>query len=109
MTDDDLAQALAEVAGVLRGVGVDANHITVLACDAAAHVAQRLTSVEQLRLAGGGGTDLRVGIAAALASTPRPQIIVVLTDGVTPWPEIPIPARVIAGLLGPQTPQPPAF
>jgi hypothetical protein len=26
--------------------------------------------------------------------------VVVLTDGYTPWPDDPVPARVIAGLIG---------
>lgn len=109
MSEDDLADAVAEVVGVLRGVGVSGNRVTVLACDAAVHVAQRVSTVEQLTLAGGGGTDLRVGIAAALAGTPRPDIVIVLTDGATPWPETPVAARVIAGLIGATPPPPPPW
>jgi len=40
-----------------------------------------------LRLQGGGGTDMGVGIAAAGQLRPTPKIIVVLTDGFTPWPD----------------------
>ena len=40
------------------------------------------------------------GIAQALALRPRPSIVVVLTDGFTPWPaEAPRGARVIVGLI----------
>jgi hypothetical protein len=40
------------------------------------------------------------GIAAASRLHPRPSVIIVLTDGFTPWPEQPPPgSRVIVGLL----------
>jgi predicted metal-dependent peptidase len=107
MLDDDLAAALAEVAGVLRGVGIRGNRVSVFSCDAAVGVAQRVSRAEQIELQGGGGTDMRVGIAAAMALPQRPDVIVVLTDGETPWPEHPPATRVIAGLIGAQPPQPP--
>ena len=44
---------------------------------------------------------MRVGIRAASRQRPRPDLIVVFTDGDTPWPETPPPASaVIAALLG---------
>jgi predicted metal-dependent peptidase len=107
MREDDLAAALAEVAGVLRGVGIRGNRVTVFSCDAAVHVAQRVTRAEQIELSGGGGTDMRVGIEAALALPQRPDVIVLLTDGYTPWPEHPPVARVIAGLIGEPPPPTP--
>jgi predicted metal-dependent peptidase len=109
MSDDDLASALAEVAGVLRGVGVRGNRVTVLSCDAAVHVARRVARAEELDFAGGGGTDMRVGIEAALAQPQRPDVVVVLTDGFTPWPAEPTGTRVIAGLIGPEPPAPPPW
>jgi predicted metal-dependent peptidase len=109
MSDHDLAQAMAEVAGVLRGVGIRGNRITLFACDAAVGVAQRVAAAAELDLTGGGGTDMRVGIAAALDLPRRPDVIIVLTDGATPWPDEPPPARVIAGLIGPNPPTPPRW
>lgn len=107
MSDNDLAAALAEVAGVLRSVGIRGNRVTVISCDTAVGVAQRVARAEQIELSGGGGTDMRVGIAAALALPQRPDVIVVLTDGETPWPEHPPATRVVAGLIGEHPPQPP--
>jgi hypothetical protein len=44
---------------------------------------------------------MRVGIAAAESSRPQPDVVVVLTDGLTPWPGTPIPAaRLIAAIIG---------
>lgn len=107
MGDAELAAALGEVTGVLREVGIRGNRVTVLACDADVHAVSRVTATEQITLGGGGGTDMRVGIEAALATAERPNIVVVLTDGLTPWPEEHPPCRVIAALIGSSAPQPP--
>ena len=95
-----LGQALAEVDGALQAGGVRRGAVTVLSCDAQAGPAQRVRAAAQVRLSGGGGTDLRVGIDAAVALRPRPQLLVVLTDGRTPWPAAPPSGvRVVVGLL----------
>ena len=110
MTEDLLAMALAEVKGLLRSLGV-ARQVRVLACDtAAAPPAQRVSSARQVELVGGGGTDMGTGIAAASALRPRPAITVVLTDGYTPWPELPPKGmRVVIGLLGDGDPDAPGW
>ncbi|MGW2488543.1 vWA domain-containing protein [Streptomyces sp. NPDC001606] len=109
MGEAELAAALAEVTGVLREVGIRGNRVTVLACDADVHAVSRVVATEQITLGGGGGTDLRVGIEAALGMPDRPGIVVVLTDGYTPWPDEHPPCRVIAALLGQAPPQPPSW
>jgi predicted metal-dependent peptidase len=99
MDDGLLAQALAEVQGVLRAVGV--HGATVLTVDAAVHTVQRVFDARQVRPVGGGGTDMRVGIDAALKLRPRPHVVVVLTDGYTPWGDVPVrEAKVVAGIIG---------
>ena len=46
---------------------------------------------------------MRVGIAAAVALRPRPQVVMVLTDGYTPWPSAAHPGvSVVVGLVGPE-------
>lgn len=109
MGDEELASALAEVTGVLREVGIRGNRVTVLACDADVQSVSRVTAAEQITLGGGGGTDMRVGIAAALAARDRPNIVVVLTDGYTPWPDESPSCRLVAALIGPDAPQPPGW
>jgi predicted metal-dependent peptidase len=109
MTDDLLAASLAEVEGLLRAVGL-ARGVRVIACDAAAAPARRVSSARQVELAGGGGTDMGAGIAAAALLRPRPAITVVLTDGFTPWPEQPPRGmRVVVGLLGDDAPEAPGW
>ena len=87
----DLAHALAEVTALLRQLG----EVTVLSCDAAVHGVARVRQQRQLALAGGGGTDLRVGLAAALALRPAPSVLVAITDGYTPWPAVAPPVPLV--------------
>ncbi len=107
MSDDLLAASLAEVEGLLGALGL-VRSLRVLACDTAAGQARRVSSARQVELVGGGGTDMGAGIAAAAALRPRPSIIVVLTDGYTPWPDgAPRASKVVVGLLGDEAPDAP--
>ncbi len=97
--DGLLSTALAEVEGLLRSVGVA--RVEVLACDHAVQAVSNVRRIEDVQLFGGGGTDMAVGLAAAQSRRPRPSVIVVLTDGFTPWPPVPPEQSwVIVGLLG---------
>ncbi len=101
MSEQQLSQVLAEVDGLLRGVGLARNRLRVVAADAAVHTVQRVASARQITLVGGGGTDMAAGVEAAARLKPRPSVIVVLTDGLTPWPaEAPKGIQVVVGLVG---------
>ncbi len=101
MGADELATVLAEVDGLLKGVGLARNRVRVMAVDAAVQTVQNVTSARQINLVGGGGTDMGAGLAAAAKLRPRPSVIVVLTDGMTPWPvEAPKGMQVVVGLIG---------
>ena len=100
MSDSMLTQALAELTGVLRSLGVARRNLRVIACDARAYDPQRVRDLRAVRLQGGGGTDMGAGIDAAAALRPRPDLIIVLTDGHTPWRSAPPPGiRVVVGLM----------
>ena len=102
MDDHLLAQSLAEVQGVLRGLGVGRRYLRIVCCDAKAFEAQKVLQARDVELLGGGGTDMGAGLAKAAEIRPRPDLIVVLTDGHTPWPEAPPRGiRVIVGLMDP--------
>jgi predicted metal-dependent peptidase len=109
MGEAELGVALAEITGVLREVGVRGNRVAVLACDADVHAVSKVSAAEQVTLAGGGGTDMRVGVKAAVGGADRPQIVIVLTDGFTPWPEEPEACRLIAAVIGDAAPSPPGW
>ncbi|MFN2504818.1 MAG: VWA-like domain-containing protein [Acidimicrobiales bacterium] len=100
MDDELLAQVLAEVDGLLKGVGLARNRLRVMSVDAAAHTVQRVANARSIQLVGGGGTDMGAGIEAAARLRPPPSVVVVLTDGLTPWPDQP-PKRmqVVVGLI----------
>ncbi len=95
MTAADLHTALTEVGGVIKAVG---GTVRLIACDAEATRARQVRSIRDVQLIGGGGTDMRIGITAAEQLQPAPNVIIVCTDGDTPWPDAPTRARLIAVL-----------
>ncbi|MGW5492376.1 vWA domain-containing protein [Streptomyces olivaceoviridis] len=99
VSDAELGSALLEVAAISRAVGGRRDLVSVISCDAAAGVAVPLCRAENIALVGGGGTDLRSGFTRALRSRPRPDVVVVLTDGQTPWPSAQPPCRTVVGLF----------
>ncbi len=101
MSPSDLAVALGEVDAILDRAGLASRRVPVLACDAEVGAITLATRASDVVLAGGGGTDMGTGLEVAARLHPRPQVVVVLTDGYTPWPtEAPGGASVIIGLLG---------
>jgi hypothetical protein len=101
MSDTLLSQCLAEVGGVLTGLGVARHQLRIVCCDAEAYEAQRVMAAREVKLLGGGGTDMGAGLREAADLRPRPDLVVVLTDGYTPWPAIaPRGIEVVVGLIG---------
>lgn len=92
--DQQLQAVLAELRGILRATQ---RAVTVLACDSAVHRVGRVVRAMSAAdlLVGGGGTDMGVGIAEAVAR--GADIVVVITDGYTPWPAEPpaVPCVVV--------------
>ncbi|MCW2693498.1 MAG: hypothetical protein JWM67_2102 [Mycobacterium sp.] len=100
MAAPELGRAVAEVAGIVRALGVGRRSLRVLCCDTTAREPARVFDAREIRLVGGGGTDLRAGLEAAAQLRPRPDLVVVLTDGETDWPPgPPRGATVVVGLL----------
>ncbi|WP_123746226.1 vWA domain-containing protein [Saccharothrix texasensis] len=99
VSDDELGGAIGEIAAIAHAVGGRRDLVSVLSCDAAAHVAHPLCRAEGIPLVGGGGTDLRSGFAEALRGNPRPDVVVALTDGQTPWPGARPACRTVVGLF----------
>ena len=96
--DGHLRVLLAEIRGVLEAFKVP---ITVIACDAEAYEPMEVSHSTFARLQGGmrggGGTDMRVGVEAALKLDP--DVVLVLTDGETPFPNVRPKTPVIWGIF----------
>ena len=86
--------------------------VTFIACDSAvAAVQHNVSKGSTVKLAGRGGTDMRVGIKAALERKPRPDAVIVVTDGETPWPSVePKGTRIVAAIVNDRKVEtPPSF
>ncbi|NBX48091.1 MAG: hypothetical protein EBT22_13120 [Chloroflexi bacterium] len=95
----DLGTALAEINGILNATGTN-RQCTVLSVDAHVQACRKVFHADQVVVKGGGGTDMRRGIEGASTLTPRPDVVIVLTDGYTPWPSTPPHGmRVVIGLV----------
>jgi predicted metal-dependent peptidase len=108
MSQSALSQALAEIGGILRASGIGGSRLAVLSCDSSVRSSQQVFSASQVSLLGGGGTDMGAGIATAVQARPRPEIVVVVTDGFTPWPSERPASHVVVTLIG-DGPEPPAW
>jgi predicted metal-dependent peptidase len=111
MWGPDLAVALAEVDGVLKATGTT-RQCTVLSVDAQVQACRRVFRADQVVAKGGGGTDMGRGIEGAGRLVPRLEVVIVLTDGYTPWPsDPPHGVRVVIGLIsrGNQVPNTPTW
>lgn len=105
---DQIGDALAEAEGILHQHGD--THNRVIFCDAAAYTPQRGRSVQTMTVKGGGGTDMRVGIQLSQELRPRADIVVVITDMMTPWPTIqPRGQSLIICAVGDYAGDPPAW
>jgi predicted metal-dependent peptidase len=89
MAEDQLRAALAELDAICRRAGIGTDELIVLTADVAIHEVARLRGAADLPIVGGGGTDLRPALAHLADHRRRPDLVIVLTDGFTPWPEAP--------------------
>jgi len=89
MSEKDLGMALALTNQLLKQLQASVEVITV---DSAAHVQGSTWDVKSIKLRGGGGTDMRVGIDAARKES---NIVLVFTDMETPWPDKPVQGKEV--------------
>ena len=84
MSDTMVNQGLA----VCRGCLEAASEIKVLSCDSAVHSCQTVFSPKEIKVYGGGGTDMRIPIRYfEKMRKNKPSIVLCVTDGYTPWPD----------------------
>ena len=107
VADHLLTLAWTEVHGCLRQLGIRRDMLTVYAADTRTRPLPGPPR-RQVSLPGGGGTDMAAAIGAVLAAQPTPDMVVVITDGLTPWPPDKPRRDVIVALLPARFPPPPA-
>ena len=83
MGEHELDRALTEIRAIIATI-VPGDSVRVLSVDTVVHTDQQIHNTNQIRLDGAGGTDMAAGISAAAET--KPDAIVVITDGWTPWP-----------------------
>ena len=100
MGDTQLARAVAELAGLTRQLGYGAD-VLVACCDTVVHDVRRVFSTAQLELYGGGGTDITAGLRWFTGRRPPPiDLLVIVSDCHTAWPDEPPPFPVITIRVG---------
>ena len=82
---------LSEVVGLCQNVQPEVLHLLEVDAAVQAHTVYDQMSLDSLSakrtLAGGGGTDMRTIFKYLDDNNIKPEAVVVLTDGYTPWPE----------------------
>lgn len=104
MSDRMLSLCRQEVTGMLAALGRRAR-VNVYACDSRAHAAQEVYTGADVKLYGGGGTDMieAFKLASRDVAERRKQfdLLVIMTDGHTPWPkQTDLTAPLITVLMG---------
>lgn len=100
MSDHELALVRGVTEDICMSMGAT---VAFLATDAAVHGGvQKVGSGRKVELLGRGGTDMAAGIRYAMTHVkPAPDVIVVVTDCETPWPQSkPQKTRVIVCATG---------
>lgn len=87
MSEKMIEQAISEVGGVLKNTRATVQLVSV---DAEVHSIGQVKHPRDIKLKGGGGTDMRLGYKALEGAKQKPDLIVCITDGYTPWPDAPV-------------------
>jgi len=99
MDSSTLQKILPEARECLRISAGSTGKVCIV--DVKVHSLKPVSNVQTIEFAGRGGTDLRVGFDAIAKLRPRPDILVVFTDGETPWPNCsPSRVKTIVALCG---------
>jgi len=106
MGDSQLARAVSELGGLTRQIGYGAE-VIVACCDAAVHDVRKAFTGRPIELYGGGGTDMGVGLRAFIERRNPPiDLLVIVSDCLSPWPADVPPFPVITVRVGEGAPPP---
>jgi predicted metal-dependent peptidase len=105
MGDTQLSRAVTELASLTRQLGYGAD-VVVACCDSAVHDVKKVFNTSHIELYGGGGTDLSVGLRSFIARKATIDLLVIVSDCLTPWPRETPPFPVITIRVGDGLPPP---
>jgi predicted metal-dependent peptidase len=105
MQDTQLARAVAELGGLTRQLGYG-SEVVVACCDVVVHDVRKVFNAAQLQLYGGGGTDISAGLQWFTQRAGTIDLLVIVSDCHTPWPEEVPPFPVITIRVGDGVPPP---
>jgi len=106
MQNEQLSRAVTELAALTRQLGY-ASEVVVACCDAAVHGVKKVFNASQLQIYGGGGTDLSKGLEWFVHKKRGPiDLLIVVTDCETAWPDQAPPFPVITIRVGEGLPPP---
>jgi predicted metal-dependent peptidase len=106
MQNEQLSRAVTELAALTRQLGY-ASEVVVACCDAAVHGVKKMFNAAQLQMYGGGGTDLSKGLEWFVQKKSGPiDLLIVVTDCETAWPDQAPPFPVITIRVGEGLPPP---
>lgn len=97
MSESELRMSAGLVQRVLESFRIR-DGIKVITGDTQGKSEQVTIDSRKIEFRGGGGTDMGALIVEAAAKRPKPHLIVVCTDGETPWPERPVGVPVLVCL-----------
>lgn len=98
MDQRDLGLALGMVSKVLSGFRLR-DGVNVVVGDTCAQTTQKVFDPKKVQLSGGGGTDCGAILREVYETSKiKPQLLICVTDGITPWPCEPLPVPVVACL-----------
>ena len=88
MRPDMLSQSLAEMDKILKSVNIKS--VDIIQCDTKPKLFSAVSDLKNFEVWGRGGTNMIEGIQAAADMTKKAaDVVIVVTDGYTPWPATP--------------------
>ncbi|MBY0494851.1 MAG: hypothetical protein K2Y23_11605 [Cyanobacteria bacterium] len=106
MQREQLSRAVAELGGLTRQLGYG-SEVVVACCDAAVHHVKTVFNAAQLQMYGGGGTDIAAGLRYFIErKSGAVDLLVIVTDCETAWPDEMPPFPVITIRVGDGPPPP---
>lgn len=97
MGEKDLGLALGMVGKLLSGFRLR-DGVQVMVGDTDVQSCDKVFDPKKFAIKGGGGTEMSRLIDSAAKLEPRPQLIVLITDGITDWPSEAVGVPVVACL-----------